>query len=188
MSGFCQELALKLFWHNGCNKIIDCESESRAIRIINTNINNKKMEVFTMLPVMLRNSWFPTVFEDFLNSDIMPRANTTAPAVNVKDDETSYTMEIAAPGIKKEFCRVNIDDDNNLCIAIENKMEHKESDKKHRYLRREFSYTNYEQRYSLPEDVDKEHISAKVEDGILTVTLPKMKVEDKKLARAIDIQ
>ena len=140
-----------------------------------------------MLPVMLRNNWFPTVFEDFLNSDVMPRANTTAPAVNVKEDEKCYTMEIAAPGIKKEFCRVNIDDDNNLCVAIENKMEHKEEDKKNRYLRREFSYSNYEQRYMLPDDVKKDEISAKVEDGILTVTLPKMKVEEKKLARSIEI-
>ncbi len=140
-----------------------------------------------MLPVMLRNNWFPTVFEDFLNSDVMPRANTTAPAVNVKEDEKCYTMEIAAPGIKKEFCRVNIDDDNNLCVAIENKMEHKEEDKKNRYLRREFSYSNYEQRYMLPDDVKKDEISAKVEDGILTVTLPKIKVEEKKLARSIEI-
>ena len=46
-----------------------------------------------MLPVMFKNSWFPTVFEDFLNTDFMPRANTTAPAVNVKEDEKAYTME-----------------------------------------------------------------------------------------------
>ena len=141
-----------------------------------------------MLPVMFKNSWFPTVFEDFLNSDIMPRANTTAPAVNVREDEKAYTMEVAAPGIKKEFCRVNINDDGNLNIAIENKMEHKEEEKKHHYLRREFSYTNYEQSYTLPEDVDKENISAKVEHGILTVTLPKLTKEEVKSARAIEIQ
>jgi len=141
-----------------------------------------------MLPVMFKNSWFPTMFEEFLNNDIMPRANTTAPAVNVKEDEKAYTMEVAAPGIKKEFCRVNINDDGNLNIAIENKMEHKEEEKKHHYLRREFSYTNYEQSYTLPEDVDKENISAKVEHGILTVTLPKLTKEEVKSARAIEIQ
>ena len=141
-----------------------------------------------MLPVMFKNSWFPTMFEEFLNNDIMPRANTTAPAVNVKEDEKAYTMEVAAPGIKKEFCRVNINDDGNLNIAIENKMEHKEEEKKHHYLRREFSYTNYEQSYTLPEDVDKENISAKVEHGILTVTLPKLTKEEAKPARAIEIQ
>ena len=141
-----------------------------------------------MLPVMFKNSWFPTMFEEFLNNDIMPRANTTAPAVNVKEDEKAYTMEVAAPGIKKEFCRVNINDDGNLNIAIENKMEHKEEEKKHHYIRREFSYTNYEQSYTLPEDVDKENISAKVEHGILTVVLPKLTKEEVKSARAIEIQ
>ena len=140
-----------------------------------------------MLPVMFKNSWFPTVFDDFLNTDFMPRANSTAPAVNVKEDENAYTMEVAAPGIKKEFCRVNINEDGNLSIAIENKLEHKEEDKKQHYLRREFSYTNYQQAYTLPDDVNREQISAKVEHGVLTVVLPKMKKEEAKVTRAIDI-
>ena len=136
---------------------------------------------------MRTNGWLPTVFENFFNNDFMPRVNTTAPAVNVKEDESAYTMELAAPGIKKESCRVSINDDGNLCIAIENKMEHKDEDKKHHYLRREFSYSNYEQIYTLPEDVDKEGIAAKVENGILTVTLPKVKKEEKKEVKAIEI-
>ena len=136
---------------------------------------------------MFKNSWFPTVFEDFLNNDFMPRANTTAPAVNVKVDDKAYTMEVAAPGIKKEFCRVSINDEGNLQVSIENKVEHKEEEKKHHYLRREFSYTNYEQAYTLPEDVDKDNIEAKVENGILTVTLPRMQKEVKKLGRNINI-
>ena len=140
-----------------------------------------------MLPVMFKNSWFPTMFEDFLNSDILPRTNTTAPAVNVREDEKAYTMEVAAPGIKKEYCRVSINDEGNLNVAIENKMEHKEAEKKHHYLRREFSYANYEQVYTLPEDVDKEHIEAKVEHGILTITLPRIQKEEPKLARTIAI-
>lgn len=140
-----------------------------------------------MLPVMLRNSWFPTVFDDFINSDIMPHNHVTAPAVNVKESEEAYTMEVAAPGIKKEYCRVHINDDGNLSLAIENKMEHKEEDKKQHYLRREFSYTNYQQNYTLPDDVDKDSISAKVENGILTVTLPKIKKEEVKVSRQIEI-
>ena len=141
-----------------------------------------------MLTSLMRtNGWLPTVFENFFNDDFMPRVNTTAPAVNVKEDESAYTMELAAPGIKKESCRVSINDDGNLCIAIENKMEHKDEDKKHHYLRREFSYSNYEQNYTLPEDVDKEGIAAKVENGILTVTLPKVKKEEKKEVKAIEI-
>ena len=140
-----------------------------------------------MLPVMFKNSWMPTLFEDFLNTDFMPRANSTAPAVNVKESENAYTMELAAPGIKKEYCRVSINDEGNLAIAIENKVEHKHEDKSHHYLRREFSYSNYEQNYSLPDDVERDKISAKVEDGIITVTMPKMVKEQKKLSKAIEV-
>ena len=135
---------------------------------------------------MKSNGWFPTVFEDFLNNDWMPRANSTAPAVNVKEDEKAYTMELAAPGIKKEYCRVAINDEGNLTIAIENKMEHKEENKKHHYLRREFSYSNYEQNYVLPDDVVKDQISAKVEDGILTITMPKTEPKQK-VTKAIEV-
>ena len=141
-----------------------------------------------MLTSLMRtNGWLPTMFEDFFNTDFMPRANTTAPAVNVKEDEKSYVMELAAPGIKKEYCRVSINDEGNLTIAIENKQEHKHEDKHHPYLRREFSYSNYEQNYTLPEDVVKDKISAKVENGILTITLPKEEKEQKKLAKAIEV-
>ncbi len=116
----------------------------------------------------------------------MPRANSTAPAVNVKEDEKAYTMELAAPGIKKEYCRVAINDEGNLTIAIENKQEHKNEDKHHHYLRREFSYSNYEQSYTLPDDVVKDQISAKVEDGILTITMPKTEPKQK-VTKAIEV-
>ena len=141
-----------------------------------------------MLPVMNSNSWFPTLFDDFFNSEWMPKMKTTAPAVNVKEDAKAYTMEVAVPGIRKEFCRVNINADGNLEIAIENKMEHKEEDKKQHYLRREFSYSNYQQTYVLPEDIVKDDIAAKVDDGVLTITIPKVaKQEVKKVQRRIDI-
>ena len=137
---------------------------------------------------MNSNSWFPTVFDDFFNSDWMPKMKATAPAVNGKEDAKAYTMEVAVPGIKKEFCRVNINADGNLDIAIENKMEHKEEDKKQHYLRREFSYSNYQQTYVLPDDIVKDNISAKVDDGVLTITMPKVTKDDvKKIQRKIDI-
>ena len=137
---------------------------------------------------MNSSSWFPTVFDDFFNSDWMPKMKATAPAVNVKEDAKAYTMEVAVPGIKKEFCRVNINADGNLDIAIENKMEHKEEDKKQHYLRREFSYSNYQQTYVLPDDIVKDNIAAKVDDGVLTITMPKVTKDDvKKIQRQIDI-
>ena len=144
-----------------------------------------------MLQVMNSNSWFPTLFDEFFNNDWMPKMKATAPAGNVKEDVKAYTMEVAAPGIKKEFCRINIDADGNLALAIENKLEHKEEnkeDKKEHYLRREFCYSNYQQTFTLPDDVDKEKIAAKVEDGVLTITLPKVSKEEIKQAqRQIEI-
>ena len=140
-----------------------------------------------MTPAMYRrNSWFPTVFDEFLNSDLMNTVSTTAPSVNVKETEKAYIVELAAPGVKKDYCRVHVDEDHNLCVAIENKFEHKEEDKHSHYLRREFSYTNYQQNYSLPEDVVKDKISARVENGILTVTLPKQEKEAK-VSKSIQI-
>ena len=135
---------------------------------------------------MFKNSWFPTVFDELMNSNFTPRTSTTAPAINVKEDDKSYTMELAAPGIKKEFCRVSLNEEGNLCIAIESKTEHKEEDKKQHYLRHEFSYTNYQRNYALPEDVVKDQIAAHVENGILTVTLPKQEKQDK-ISKDIEI-
>ncbi len=111
---------------------------------------------------------YDTCNVEFLNSDLMNTVSTTAPSVNVKETEKAYIVELAAPGVKKEYCRIHVDEDHNLCVAIENKFEHKEEDKHSHYLRREFSYTNYEQKYSLPDDVNEEEINAKVEDGTTT--------------------
>ena len=111
-----------------------------------------------MLPVFGRNSWMPDVFNDFFDNDFMTRANATAPAINVKESEKEYTVELAAPGLKKEDFNVNIDRDGNLHIRMESKDEHKDEDKKSHYLRREFSYSKYEQTLLLPDDVDKDAI------------------------------
>ena len=141
-----------------------------------------------LFPVMrTSNNWLDNAFNDLFSDSALSRMNSTAPAVNVKDTENAYVMEVAVPGIKKEFCRVNIDDDGNLEIAIENKLEHKEENKKEHYLRREFSYSNYQQSYILPEDVDRERISAKVLNGVLEIELPKVVKNEQKVQRKIEI-
>ena len=141
-----------------------------------------------LFPVMgTSNNWLDNAFNDLFSDSALSRMNSTAPAVNVKDTENAYVMEVAVPGIKKEFCRVNIDDDGNLEIAIENKLEHKEENKKEHYLRREFSYSNYQQSYILPEDVDREKISAKVLNGVLEIELPKVVKNEQKVQRKIEI-
>jgi len=133
-----------------------------------------------MLPVISR-SWLPTLFDDMINdNEWITRFNATTPAVNIKEDSKEFVMEIAAPGLKKEYCRVNVTSDGSLEVAIENKLEHKEESKKLHYLRREFAYTNYQHTYELPENADREKISASVHDGVLEVIIPKLSVEEEK--------
>ena len=141
-----------------------------------------------MLPVFSRNTWMPEVFNDFFDTDFMGHANATAPAINVKESDGEYTVELAAPGLKKEDFNVNIDRDGNLHIHMESKAEHKDEDKKSHYLRREFSYSKYEQTLLLPDDVDKDRIEAKVNDGVLTVNLPKLEKLPEKTMKQIEVK
>ena len=122
------------------------------------------------------NSWFN---DNFFDTNLMPRMNATAPAVNVKESATAYTMEVAAPGLKKDMVKMNIDKDGYLNVSIENKDEKKEEKEEH-YLRREFSYSSYSQSYALPEDADQEKIFAEVSDGVLKIEIPKIAKEEKK--------
>ena len=140
-----------------------------------------------MLFPVLQKNWLDNAFDDFFDSRALSRMNATAPAVNVKESDKGYTMEVAVPGIKKEFCRVTINNDGDLELAIENKFEHKEENKNEHFLRREFSYGNYQQTYTLPENVDKDSISAKVENGVLTITMPKLAEKVGKVQRQIAI-
>lgn len=132
-----------------------------------------------------RNNWLPEVFNDFLNTEHMPRTNATAPAINVLEDNDKYTVELAAPGMNKDDFDVNINQDGDLTIKME-KHQGEDAPKGH-YLRREFAYSKYEQTLILPDDANKQDISARVADGVLTITLPKIKVEENKVARSIEI-
>lgn len=141
------------------------------------------------MTLMRRNSsWLPDVFNDFFDADFWPQKGSTSPAINVKESEKDYTVELAAPGLKKEDFDVQINDEGDLHVKIEHKDEKKEEYKQNHYLRREFSYANYEQTLILPDDVDKEKISAKCEHGVLTVNLPKLAPKEQpKLGRKVEI-
>ena len=130
-----------------------------------------------MLYPVLRdmNNWLDNDFDDMLNTSWMPRMNVTAPAINVKENDKAYEVELAAPGTTKDDFKVNVDKDG--CLTI--KMEHKDENKKEHYLRREFSYSNYEQALTLPEDVEKDKIEAKVNNGVLHITLPRTQKAEK---------
>ena len=135
--------------------------------------------------MMYRNSWIPEVFNGLFNEGNMQKANTTAPAINVKESLTKYTVELAAPGMRKDDFEVNLNENGDLHIKMENKRQPEQEE--HVYLRREFSYAKFEQTLILPDDVNKEKISASVADGVLTIHLPKMKQEEQKVARQITV-
>ena len=105
----------------------------------------------------------------------MARANATAPAINVIENEKDYKVELAAPGMTKNDFKVSVDESNNLVICMEKKEEKKDG----KYLRREFSYSRFQQSILLPDNVEKDKISAKVEHGVLFIDIPK--VVDKKV-------
>lgn len=134
---------------------------------------------------MYRDNWLPEVFNDFFNNSNMPKPNATAPAINVLESEDGYTVELAAPGMQKEDFDVNINADGDLTIKMEKKED--ESEKNAHYLRREFSYSKYEQTLILPDDVDRDKIGAKVANGVLTVTLPKINRQEQKVSRTIEV-
>ena len=121
-------------------------------------------------------NWLPSIFNDFFDNTWMERTNATAPAINVIENDNNYCVEVAAPGMTKDDFNIQIDDDDNLVITMEKKDEKKNG----RYLRREFSYSKFQQAMILPDDVDRTKISAKVNNGVLEVELPKLPEEEKK--------
>ncbi|MDD5870743.1 MAG: Hsp20/alpha crystallin family protein [Bacteroidales bacterium] len=140
-----------------------------------------------MMPTRRNQTWLPSIFNDFFDNDWIERANTNAPAINVSESEKEYCVEVAAPGMSKEDFNIHLDEDSNLIISMEKKSEDKHDDK--RYLRHEFSYTKFQQAMILPDDVDKDAISAEVNNGVLDIRLPKLVKQDlPKVARNIEIK
>lgn len=144
-----------------------------------------------MTPIRKYNNqnWIPSIFNDFFDNDWMVKANATAPAINVIESDKDYKVEVAAPGMTKEDFNIHLSEDNELVISMEKKNETKEEDKGNKkYLRREFSYSKFQQALILPDDVEKDKINANVTDGVLTIELPKRSPEEKaKINRVIEI-
>ncbi|MBP8777029.1 MAG: Hsp20/alpha crystallin family protein [Bacteroidaceae bacterium] len=136
-----------------------------------------------MMPVRRSQNWLPSIFNDFFDNEWLERANTTAPAINVIESESNFKVEVAAPGMTKEDFNVTLDENQNLVISMEKKTENNEENKEGRFLRREFSYTKFQQTMLIPDNVDKEKISAKVENGVLNINLPKLTEEESKKAQ-----
>lgn len=122
---------------------------------------------------------FPSLFDDFLTRDLFQlpfRAasnGNSVPAVNVKETDTAFELEMAAPGMEKKDFKVELEQDTLVISAQkENKTEEKSEDGK--YSRKEFSYQSFRRSFNLPEDMVKtDEISANYKEGILHITVPK---------------
>ena len=140
------------------------------------------MEDKTMLPSIISNSnqgFFPSVLNDFFNDNwLMPQYHRTSPAINVTEDEKEFRVEVAAPGMTKDDFKLSLSD-NDIVISMEKKTDTNDEKKDKKYIRREFSYTKFEQRLLLPENVDKEAIAAQMNDGVLVINIPKKTEEQK---------
>ncbi len=102
----------------------------------------------------------------FFDTDLMPRMNVaTAPATNIKMNDKSYTMEVAAPGLRKEWVRINTSTMTAISASLSRTRWNIRMKTSTSTIRAVVSYSNYQQSYTLPEDADREHISAKVADG-----------------------
>lgn len=125
------------------------------------------------------------VFDDFFNGvPARPTNYGTLPAVNVRETDDDFQLELAVPGLKKEDFNVKVEE-GVLTITAERKNE--ETETKEGYTRREFRYTNFTRRFTLPESANDGAISASYTDGILAVTLPKKEEAKPQPARLIEI-
>jgi HSP20 family protein len=140
------------------------------------------------------NQYLPSLWDNFFSKDLMDwgmtnfsSTDTTLPAVNVKENEDAFEIEVAAPGMGKGDFKINLE--NNLLTISSEKKEEKKHEEKGQYTRREFSYQSFQRSFTVPETlVDGEKISAKYCEGILCITLPKKEEVKPKPAREIAIQ
>jgi len=156
----------------------------------------KIMEEFAMTLARLTNTRFPSfpsLIDRFLEGDLMDwntsnfaEVNSTLPAVNVKENDNEYQIDVAAPGLKKSDFKLNFD--NGRVTISSEKTDESEVKEGEKLSRREFSYQSFQRSFSIPENIiNADKISAKYEDGILHVTLPKREEVKPKPAKEIKI-
>ena len=137
-----------------------------------------------------RRPWFPTEFtnffgdDDFFNDQFWQRHVQKEPFMNVKETETEFQVELAAPGLTKEDFEISIDN-GYLKIFAEKSME--TEDKEDNFTRREFSYNSFNRSLMLPENIKEEEIKATYESGVLKFDLSKKEIKEHKDPKKIKV-
>ncbi len=139
-----------------------------------------------MLPTISRRTFSPFL-SNLFDDDFFPvltNRTSSLPAVNIKENEKSFMLELAVPGMDKKDLKIDINEDV-LTVSAESKNETEEG--KDGYMRKEYSYSSFVRSFYIPDNINREKIGANYKDGILSVELPKMEEEKNKISRQIKI-
>jgi len=140
-----------------------------------------------MLPTIGKRNFKPFYMGSIFDDDFFPvMSNNTSslPAVNIREDDKRFVLDLAVPGIDRKDLKIDINEDV-LTISSETKNESEEN--RDGYKRKEFSYSSFSRSFQIPENVNSEKIEANYKDGILSVALPKFEEEKNKISRQVKI-
>lgn len=123
-------------------------------------------------------NYLPSFFDRFWNNELMDwnrsnfsSTNTSLPAVNVKETDDDFVIELAAPGMNKKDFKISF---NNNILTISSEIKDEKEEKEDNYTRKEFSYQSFQRSFTVPDNmVNGDKISAKYNEGILNIVLPK---------------
>lgn len=136
---------------------------------------------------------FPNLFNDVLSRDLWnwglsnnSNTNTSIPAVNIRETNDAFEVEMAAPGMAKDDFRIELD--NNMLMISSEKQNESEEKEGTAYTRREFSYQSFLRSFQLPKEVvDADKIEARYENGLLHLVIPKKEEAKQRPPRMIKI-
>ena len=147
-----------------------------------------------MSELVKKNPLFPAFFDDFFTKDFFDwndknftRLGSTLPSVNLIENDQNFRIELAAPGMKKDDFKIELQN-GILTIAAEKKEEKEEKDKEGNYLRREFRYSSFKRSFNMPDSIKEDDIKARYNDGILTIDLAKVAEKMEKNKKMIEIK
>lgn len=155
--------------------------------------NNKLLNEKNKMSTLVNYNRFPSAFDQAVARQFnqflgwptaTPQRNTFVPAVNVKEDEQAFHLEVVVPGLKKENFTINI---LNNRLTVSAKQEEATEEKSEKFTRKEFSFSGFERSFQLPKNVNSEQIKAAYTDGILKIEIPKVEqpvLEPKQIAVA----
>ena len=135
-------------------------------------------------PSLMNGSWLSDFFENdrFFDSDWMKKQSV--PAVNVKETEKGFDIELAAPGLSKNDFTITVD---NRVLTLSCEKQEEKEEKKNEYTRKEFSYSSFSRSFALPENVNEDGIKATYNNGLLQVSLLKKALQQNKSHQAIAV-